>query len=100
MNWTFPSRGRPVSRGWNRPTWCGATPALRDGYLQAMGGYLEEVRRGCTGNNIDYVLLRTSQPLDAALAAFLSNRLRMHQQECPIRSPHRNLKQMQNSSSR
>ena len=44
----------------------------------ALGDYLEEVRRGCTGNNVDYALLRTSQPLDAALAAYLSNRLGMH----------------------
>ena len=46
--------------------------ALREGYLEAIGNYLEEVRRGCSGNNISYVQLRTSQPLDAALAAFLS----------------------------
>jgi glycine/D-amino acid oxidase-like deaminating enzyme len=52
--------------------------ALRDGYLKAMQEFLEEVRRGCTRNNVDYVQLRTSQPLDAALAAFLSNRLGMH----------------------
>lgn len=49
--------------------------ALRDGYLNALGGYLEEVRRGCSQHDVDYVQLRTSQPLDAALAAFLSNRL-------------------------
>lgn len=49
--------------------------ALREGYLSALGAYLEEVRRVCSGHNVDYVLLRTSQPLDAALAAFLSHRL-------------------------
>ena len=49
--------------------------ALREGYLNSLGEYLEEVRRGCSRNNVDYTLLRTSQPLDAALAAFLSNRL-------------------------
>jgi len=52
--------------------------ALRDGYLAALGQYLEEVRRGCVRNSSDYALLRTSQPLDAALAAYLSNRLGMH----------------------
>jgi uncharacterized protein (DUF58 family) len=52
--------------------------ALREGYLAAFGAYLEEVRRGCSRNNVDYSLLRTSQPLDAALTAFLSNRLGMH----------------------
>ncbi len=49
--------------------------ALREGYLNSLGEYLEEVRRGCSRHDVDYVLLRTSQPLDAALAAFLSNRL-------------------------
>ncbi len=48
--------------------------ALREGYLAALRAYLEEVRRGCTRNAVDYMLLRTSQPLDAALAAFLSSR--------------------------
>jgi uncharacterized protein (DUF58 family) len=52
--------------------------ALREGYLRALGAYLEEVQRGCTRHSIDYALLRTSQPLDAALAAYLSNRLGMH----------------------
>ncbi|MCC6125133.1 MAG: DUF58 domain-containing protein [Pirellulales bacterium] len=49
--------------------------ALREGYLNALNAYLEEIRRGCAGNAVDYVQLRTSQPLDAALAAFLSHRL-------------------------
>ncbi|MGD0517119.1 MAG: DUF58 domain-containing protein [Thermoguttaceae bacterium] len=49
--------------------------ALREGYLEALGAYLEEVRLGCSRHQADYVQLRTSQPLDAALAAFLSNRL-------------------------
>jgi uncharacterized protein (DUF58 family) len=48
--------------------------ALREGYLQALGAYLDEVRRGCARDGVDYVQLRTSQPLDAALAAFLSSR--------------------------
>jgi uncharacterized protein (DUF58 family) len=52
--------------------------ALRRGYLSALEAYLEEVRRGCVRYSIDYALLRTSQPLDAALAAYLSNRLGMH----------------------
>ncbi len=52
--------------------------ALRQGYLEALGKYLEEVRHGCVANQVDYQLLRTSQPLDAALAAYLSNRLGMH----------------------
>jgi uncharacterized protein (DUF58 family) len=49
--------------------------ALRAGYLAALSAYLEEVRRGCAANHVDYALLRTSQPLDAALAAYLSKRM-------------------------
>jgi uncharacterized protein (DUF58 family) len=52
--------------------------ALRDGYMTALHAYLDEVRRGCARHTVDYALLRTSQPLDAALAAYLSNRLGMH----------------------
>ncbi len=48
--------------------------ALRDGYLAALREHLGEVRRGCAQQAGDYGLLRTSKPLDAALAAFLSNR--------------------------
>jgi uncharacterized protein (DUF58 family) len=49
--------------------------ALRDGYLTAFGAYLEEIRRGCSQHNVDYAMLRTSDPLDAALASFLTHRL-------------------------
>jgi len=52
--------------------------ALREGYLEALGQFLEEVRRGCARHTIDYALIRTSQPLDAALAAYLHSRLGMH----------------------
>lgn len=52
--------------------------ALRDGYLAALGEFLQEVRRGCTSLAIDYALIRTRDPLDAALAKYLSNRLGMH----------------------
>ena len=52
--------------------------ALREGYLEAMNAFLDEIRRGCAGNMVDYALIRTSQPLDAALATYLSNRLGMH----------------------
>ena len=52
--------------------------ALREGYLDALHEFLDEVRLGCARNTIDYALIRTSEPLDAALAAYLSNRLGMH----------------------
>jgi uncharacterized protein (DUF58 family) len=52
--------------------------ALREGYLEALNGFLENMRRACARNTIDYALIRTSDPLDAALATYLSNRLGMH----------------------
>ncbi len=52
--------------------------ALREGYLEALNQFLEQVRRGCAGHVIDYALIRTSDPLDAALASYLCSRLGMH----------------------
>jgi uncharacterized protein (DUF58 family) len=48
--------------------------ALREGYLEALDRFLATVRHGCARDNIDYALIRTSMPLDAALTAFLSHR--------------------------
>ena len=52
--------------------------ALREGYLEGLEKFLSEVRLGCARNAVDYALVRTSDPLDAALATYLSNRLGMH----------------------
>jgi uncharacterized protein (DUF58 family) len=48
--------------------------ALREGYLEALQQFLEETRRACGRLMIDYTLVRTSDPLDAVLAKFLSIR--------------------------
>jgi len=52
--------------------------ALREGYLEALNAYLEQMRRECARHMIDYALIRTSEPLDAALAKYLCSRLGMH----------------------
>jgi uncharacterized protein (DUF58 family) len=52
--------------------------ALREGYMEALRAYLDETRRLCAQQSIDYALLRTSQPLDVALSSFLSHRLGAH----------------------
>jgi uncharacterized protein (DUF58 family) len=49
--------------------------ALRDGYLEAINEFLDEVRRGCAKAAIDYALVRTTDPMDAALAQFISRRM-------------------------
>ena len=51
---------------------------MREGYLEAVNSFLDETRRQCARNTVDYALIRTSQPMDAALATFLSSRLGMH----------------------
>ncbi len=75
----FPFSGPTRFEGLETPDHLSCNPrALRKGYLEALNAYLEEVRWGCTSNSVDYALVRTSFPLDAALATFLSNRLGMH----------------------
>jgi uncharacterized protein (DUF58 family) len=75
----FPFNGPSRFEGMELPQHLTCNPrALRDGYLESLHRYLDEVRRGCAQQTVDYALLRTSQPLDAALAAYLSNRLGMH----------------------
>jgi len=48
--------------------------ALREGYLEALDDFLEDVRRTCGRLKIDAMQVRTSDPLDAVLAKFLSAR--------------------------
>lgn len=52
--------------------------ALREGYLEALNEFLERMRRDCARAAVDYALIRTSDPLDAVLAHYLSNRLGAH----------------------
>jgi uncharacterized protein (DUF58 family) len=75
----FPFSGPTRFEGLETPDHLNCNPrSLREGYLAALNQFLVEVRRQCAGNTIDYALIRTSDPLDAALATYLSNRLGMH----------------------
>jgi uncharacterized protein (DUF58 family) len=75
----FPFSGTIRFEGLEVPDHLNCNPrALREGYLTALEAFLERIRRGCARNTIDYALIRTSEPLDAALAAYLSTRLGMH----------------------
>jgi hypothetical protein len=49
--------------------------ALRRAYLAELGNFLRRVRQGCREREMDYRLMRTDQPLDTALSAFLSRRM-------------------------
>jgi uncharacterized protein (DUF58 family) len=49
--------------------------ALRRAYQQEFDEFLFKVRSGCRDMNMDYVLLRTDQPLDVALSSILTKRM-------------------------
>lgn len=51
--------------------------SLREGYLAAMNGFLEELRRRCARNVIDYQVIRTSDPIDASLRHYMNHRVGM-----------------------
>mgnify|MGYP001823768130 CR=1 FL=1 len=75
----FPFSGPTRFEGLESVDFLNCNPrALREGYLEAVNRFLDDVRRQCARNTIDYALIRTSQPMDAALATYLSSRLGMH----------------------
>lgn len=75
----FPFSGPTRFEGLESSDFINCNPrALREGYLKAMNAFLDELRVGCAKSGADYALVRTSDPLDAVLARYLSNRLGMH----------------------
>jgi uncharacterized protein (DUF58 family) len=48
---------------------------LRKAYLAEFERFLTAVRAGCRSNRIDYVQVRTDQPLDLALSSYLASRM-------------------------
>ena len=48
---------------------------LRRAYLEQFGNFLQSIREGCREHRIDYVQIRTDQPLDIALSAYLTQRI-------------------------
>ncbi len=72
----FPFDGPTRFEGLEAPGYLNCNPrALREGYLEAINRFVDALRHGCARDGVDYTLIRTSRPLDAALAAFLSRRL-------------------------
>ncbi|REJ64967.1 MAG: DUF58 domain-containing protein [Planctomycetota bacterium] len=75
----FPFNGPTRFEGLESLDFLNCNPrALRQGYLEALDRFLSDARRRCAQNAVDYRLIPTSEPLDAALTAYLSNRLGMH----------------------
>ena len=53
--------------------------SLREGYQQAVQQFVEELRRNCARQMVDYQTIRTSEHLDAVLAHYLTHRVGMRQ---------------------
>jgi uncharacterized protein (DUF58 family) len=47
---------------------------LKDEYRSHIQDYLKEIRKVCEGMNVNYQLIKTSEPFDLALAGFLKSR--------------------------
>lgn len=74
----FPFEGPTRFEGLELPAHLACNPrALREGYLEALGGFLADVRTRATAIRCDYALVRTGEPVDAALVRFLSRRASM-----------------------
>ena len=48
--------------------------ALREGYLQQLALFTDELRKTCRGMHIDFVRMNSSDPLDVTLSGFLAAR--------------------------
>jgi len=71
----FPFQGNTLFRGLEALGQLVVEPrALRQGYLDALEAFLADVRRRAVAGRADYRLLSTTDPLGAALAAFLAAR--------------------------
>ena len=74
---TFPFEDNTLFRGLEIDLQILTEPrALRKAYLAAVERALGRVRRVCANSGIDYMLLSTHDPLDAALASYLAFRQR------------------------
>jgi uncharacterized protein (DUF58 family) len=49
--------------------------SLREGYLEQINTFVEQLRHGCRDNNIDYVPLRTDASLGVVMSSYLAHRL-------------------------
>lgn len=71
----FPFRQTTLFRGLEQWPQVVTDPrSLRRAYLQEFNGFLRAVRAGCRNEGLDYVLLRSDQPLDTTLSAYLAAR--------------------------
>ena len=73
----FPFEGPTRFDGLELPASLACNPrALRAGYLEALEGFLADVRREAARAEADYVLARTGEPPETTLVRFLTSRVR------------------------
>jgi hypothetical protein len=74
----FPFAGPTRFEGLELPDHVACNPrALRAGYLAEVEAFLADARRRAATDRCDYALIRTGEPVDAALVKFLSRRASM-----------------------
>jgi len=71
----FPFSGATRFEGLEGTDFLNCNPrSLREGYLEALHAFLEQTRRICGGLSVDYIEVKTDEPLDAVLSKFLTVR--------------------------
>jgi uncharacterized protein (DUF58 family) len=73
----FPFQQMTLFKGLEQfPNLLAEPQGLRRAYLEQFGNFLQSIREGCREHRIDYVQIRTDQPVDIALSAYLVERVR------------------------
>ncbi len=71
----FPFRAPTLFKGLEQyPDLLADPRSLRRAYLREFDRYQNEIRKGCRSQGMDYQVVRTDQPLDVTLSAFLAER--------------------------
>jgi uncharacterized protein (DUF58 family) len=73
----FPFEDNTLFEGLEQPDWHTLVDpqSLRASYLEIVQKFISRIRSACMDHGIDYVLLGTHDPLDAALSAYLAGRM-------------------------
>jgi hypothetical protein len=58
----------------NNESYITSPAAIRDAYIENLNEFLTYCKKQCQSSGVDYCLMNTSQPLDAALSAYMAKR--------------------------
>ncbi len=71
LSFTKPAEFRDLETGERLPV---DPRGIGEAYRKAFGDYLEQIQNHCVGLNIDYRLVRSDQPLEKFVRAYLNER--------------------------